>query len=194
MIRVVNIILGDPAAEYERWAADCNGDGEVNILDVMGIVNIILDVGTCPPTGTVKISPPVIEYLKSLEPYFSAEDFARFMALVKAEVSVPAEYKLAQNYPNPFNPTTISYVIPSAEHRALSGGNSELYTLRTMLKIYNILCQEVWTLVDERKEPVYHTVTWDGKDSFGNDVASGVYFYRLQAGDFVRTKRMVLLK
>ena len=66
--------------------------------------------------------------------------------------------------------------------------------LHTTLKIFNLLGQEVRTLVDEPQEAGYYTVTWDGKDRFGNDVASGVYFYRLQAGDFARTKRMVLLK
>ncbi|MFQ6093312.1 MAG: FlgD immunoglobulin-like domain containing protein [bacterium] len=60
-----------------------------------------------------------------------------------------------------------------------------------MLKAYN---QELRTLVDETTEAGYHSVVWDGKDSFGNDVASGVYFYRLTAGDFTATRRMVLLR
>ena len=192
VVRVVNIILGDPAAEHERWAADCNEDGDVNILDVVEIVNIILGIGTCPPTGTVKISPPVIEYLKSLKPYFSAEDFSRFMALVKAEMHTPDEYHLAQNYPNPFNPaTTITFALPVSGERGLVSR-----PIHTTLKIFNILGQEVRTLVDEPQEAGYYTVTWDGKDSFGNDVASGVYFYRLivDSGQWSKTKRMLLLK
>ena len=82
------------------------------------------------------------------------------------------------------------------------GVDSELYALRTKLKIYNILGQEVRTLVDEVKEPGYYTVTWDGKDSDGRQAASGVYFYRLTASgiyrdnqeDFTVTKRMVLIR
>ncbi|MFQ6093200.1 MAG: FlgD immunoglobulin-like domain containing protein, partial [bacterium] len=64
----------------------------------------------------------------------------------------------------------------------------------TTLKIYNILGQEVRTLVDELKEPGYYTVTWDGRNERGDPVSSGIYFYRLTAGDYSSTKRMVLLK
>jgi len=51
VVRVVNIILGDPATAYERWSADCNEDGDVNTLDVVGIVNVILGLGSCQPWG-----------------------------------------------------------------------------------------------------------------------------------------------
>ena len=112
---------------------------------------------------------------------------------------------LEQNYPNPFNHrTNIRYSLPSSEHREESteqraqGGEerkaSTLHALRTTLKIYNILGQEVRTLVDELKELGYYTVSWDGMDRHGNEVASGVYFYRLKAGNFIHIKRMVLLK
>ncbi|MFQ6092079.1 MAG: FlgD immunoglobulin-like domain containing protein, partial [bacterium] len=63
-----------------------------------------------------------------------------------------------------------------------------------ILKIYNILGQEVRTLVDEVKEPGYYTVTWDGRNERGDEVPSGVYFYRMTAGDFTDTKRMVVMK
>jgi flagellar hook assembly protein FlgD len=62
------------------------------------------------------------------------------------------------------------------------------------LKIYNILGQEVRTLVDEEKGPGYYTVTWDGRNEEGNEVPSGVYFYRIEANDFRATRRMVLMK
>ena len=118
---------------------------------------------------------------------------------------VPQEYALFQNYPNPFNPTTtIRYSIPSREQRGQSreqraesgeeGADSELYALRTTLKVYNILGQEVRTLVDEVKEPGHFTVIWDGRDNRDCEVTSGVYFYRLETGDLVATKRMLLLK
>jgi hypothetical protein len=124
--------------------------------------------------------------------------FGEGLVVVKVEGMVPAEYDLAQNYPNPFNPiTTIRYAIPSTEQRTengVIGGNSKLNTLRTTLVIYNVLGQEVRTLVDGVKEAGYYTVTWDGRDGGGNDVSSGVYFYRLRAGDFTATRRMVLMK
>ncbi|MFQ6092316.1 MAG: FlgD immunoglobulin-like domain containing protein [bacterium] len=180
---LVNYILESEEPLLYPWCVlDCNGDGKVDVQDVVWIVNCILGIH-CPPTGAMKITPAVVEYLQSLEPYFSAEDFARFMALVKAETGVPVEYTLSQNYPNPFNPaTTIRYALPDARQTHAS------------LKIYNILGQEVRTLVDEVKDPGFYEVTWDGKDAFGNNVASGVYFYRLTAADFSQAKRMVLMK
>ena len=108
------------------------------------------------------------------------------MTLVKAEAPVPTEYNLAQNYPNPFNPSTdVRYQI--VDSRSPS---------HTTLKIFNILGQEVKTLVDEVKEPGYYTVSWDGKDSDGRQAASGIYFYRLSvsSGQWSATKRMVLMK
>ncbi|MFQ6094078.1 MAG: choice-of-anchor D domain-containing protein, partial [bacterium] len=103
---------------------------------------------------------------------------------------LPETWSLEQNYPNPFNPvTTIRYALAVTGERGLVSS-----PVHTTLKIYNILGQEIRTLVDEPKEPGYYTVTWDGKDSFGNDVTSGIYFYRLTAGSYNDTKRMVLLK
>ncbi|MFQ6002928.1 MAG: FlgD immunoglobulin-like domain containing protein, partial [Candidatus Zixiibacteriota bacterium] len=66
--------------------------------------------------------------------------------------------------------------------------------IHTTLRIYNVLGKLVRTLVDEPKEPGTYKVTWDGKDDQGNDVASGIYFYRIKAGDFSTVKKMVLLK
>jgi ligand-binding sensor domain-containing protein len=95
---------------------------------------------------------------------------------VEGRPRVPAAYSLEQNYPNPFNPTTtIKYGLPN--------------TSRARLTVYDILGREVSVLVNERREAGLHEVTFDG-----SNLASGVYFYRLQAGDFVSTKRMVALK
>ncbi len=113
---------------------------------------------------------------------------------------VPTDFGLSQNYPNPFNPqTTISYALPvqSEEFRVKGGDgtlNSTLSTLHVTLKIFNALGQEVATLVDELKEPGYYTVTWDGQDGLGNGVPSGIYFYKLESGDFAEAKRMVLIR
>jgi hypothetical protein len=90
--------------------------------------------------------------------------------------AVPGEYALNQNYPNPFNPNTeISYAIPAETHVTLS--------------IYNLLGQEITTLVDEVKEAGQHAISWDAADN-----ASGVYFYHLQTDDFSATKKMVFMK
>ena len=97
------------------------------------------------------------------------------------EEQLPTEFALYQNYPNPFNPsTTIKYALKE---------NADV-----VLKIYNILGQEVRTLVNAKQTPGFKTVVWDGRDNNGLPVASGVYIYRIQANDFVRNMKMVLMK
>jgi hypothetical protein len=93
----------------------------------------------------------------------------------------PSNFSLYQNYPNPFNPETkIEFSLPS---RSLVKGN-----------IYDILGRKVKTLVDVELSAGRKVVTWDGKDDNGQDVTSGVYFFRLRAGEFVQTRKMVLLR
>jgi hypothetical protein len=90
-------------------------------------------------------------------------------------------YELDANVPNPFNPsTTIRYQI---------GGTDEV-----TLRVYDVAGHLVRTLVDARRSPGTYAARWDGRDEHGRGVASGVYFYQLRAGDFSRTRRMVLLK
>jgi hypothetical protein len=94
------------------------------------------------------------------------------------------QFSLSNNYPNPFNPITrIRYTLHGRQT-----------PFRTTLKIYNIRGQLVRTLVDEPKEAGTYEVSWDGRGDNGNEVASGVYLYKLQAGDFNQTKKMVLMK
>ena len=93
----------------------------------------------------------------------------------------PSNFVLFQNYPNPFNPTTnIEFLLPKSGH--------------VKIEIYNIRGQKVKTLVDQYLKAGRKLVDWDGKDDNGNDVSSGIYFYRLQARDFCQTKKMVLLR
>jgi len=93
-------------------------------------------------------------------------------------------FALSNNYPNPFNSSSsIRYTIDGKQT-----------TLLTTLKIYNIREQLVRTLVNEPKEAGTYEVNWDGRDENGNEAASGVYLYRLQADDFNQTKKMVLMK
>ena len=94
---------------------------------------------------------------------------------------LPDRFNLDQNMPNPFNPATvIGYQLPEAG--------------LVRLAIYNLLGQEVRVLVNETKEAGSFAATWDGADSMGRRVASGIYLYRIQAGSFSATKRMLLLK
>lgn len=95
------------------------------------------------------------------------------------------KFELFQNYPNPFNSSTsIQYSVSSDQSQPIP----------TTLKIYNILGEEVRTLVDGKKKPKEYKVLWDGKDKKGKEVSSGVYFYKLSSGDFHQTKKLVLIK
>lgn len=119
--------------------------------------------------------------------------FASFVsgALLRSDISTqvsenpslqPITFGLRQNYPNPFNPaTTIEYELPTR-------GN-------VSINIYNSIGQLVRTLVSgETKEPGAYSVTWDGSDNRGSRVSSGAYFYTLRSGEYVSTKKSILLK
>jgi len=85
---------------------------------------------------------------------------------------------------------------PTAKGKAADGGQwtADGFPLHTTLKIYNVLGQVVRSLVDEPKMPGTYEVIWDGKDENGNQVVSGVYFYKLQSGNFTQTRKMVLIR
>ncbi|MCH8929241.1 MAG: T9SS type A sorting domain-containing protein [Candidatus Marinimicrobia bacterium] len=96
---------------------------------------------------------------------------------VDEDISItPFSFQLEQNYPNPFNPvTTINYVLPS--------------TSEVLLIVYNLLGEEIARLVDGIQSTGFHQITWDA-----SGVSSGIYFYRIQAGGFTQTRKMLLLK
>jgi len=101
--------------------------------------------------------------------------------VAKPEQAIPREFSLSQNYPNPFNPaTTISYTLPVNSY--------------VNLTVYNTLGQKVKTLVDDQQTAGYKQVVWKGKNDREQDVASGIYFYRIKAGSFTKTAKMNLLK
>lgn len=100
------------------------------------------------------------------------------------DANIPKSIELFQNYPNPFNPTT-------SIQFAVKGGPSPL---PTTLKIYNLRGQLVRTLLDEEKPGGDYTLLWDGTDTGGKAVSSGIYFYKLTAGSSSEVKRMMLLK
>jgi len=98
------------------------------------------------------------------------------MSINQRNGSIPSIYSLLQNYPNPFNPTTtLQFDLPRQGS--------------VTLRIYNVLGELLATLVDGLQEPGYKSVQWNA-----SHVASGVYFYRLQAGEFVEVKKMILMK
>jgi hypothetical protein len=93
----------------------------------------------------------------------------------------PSVYALHPNYPNPFNPTTtVRYDLPAAQD--------------VKIAIYNVRGELVRVLVDRYQAAGRHEAVWDGRNSRGESVASGVYLYRIVAGDYVDTRKMTLLK
>ncbi|UCF65211.1 MAG: T9SS type A sorting domain-containing protein, partial [bacterium] len=110
--------------------------------------------------------------------YYSVIKYSQLIPTSNEEVSsnVPEEYYVAQNYPNPFNPsTTIKFDLPNMSD--------------VTLKIFNILGEEITTLVSDRLSAGSYSYDWDA-----SNLAGGVYLYRLQAGQYVETRKMVLLR
>ncbi|MFH2037791.1 MAG: C25 family cysteine peptidase [Candidatus Zixiibacteriota bacterium] len=112
--------------------------------------------------------------------------YSNFVPSVTLDVNdddnlLPDEFGLSQNYPNPFNPsTTIKYSLPSTED--------------VNFTIYNILGQAVYEIDLPFQNPGEHELVWCGTNSWGDHVATGIYFYRMTAGEFVETKKMVIMK
>jgi len=100
---------------------------------------------------------------------------------VDGEVAIPKEFALHNNYPNPFNPVTnITYDIASATD--------------VTLEIYNVMGQRVRTLAQGSHEPGRYRIMWNATNDYGQSLSSGMYIYRIQAGDFVSVKKLILMK
>ena len=148
--------------------------------------HICIDSSFYPPGGTWKW-PDLTDAQNQPQPSWDGPHCFRVFdpSVDVAEVDkggmLPTDFALAQNYPNPFNPTTIiEFDVPVRSHVTLT--------------VYNMLGQEVVTLVDQGRDAGFHQVDWDGRSSSGSSVSSGIYFYKLEADSFVQTKKMMLLK
>jgi len=104
-----------------------------------------------------------------------------YSGVVEVEIGVPDKYSLSQNYPNPFNPvTTLRYDLPDNNHVTLT--------------IYDLNGREINLLININQPAGHKSVQWNATDSFGKPVSAGVYLYQIRAGEFVQTRKMVLLK
>ncbi|MDZ7332078.1 MAG: FG-GAP-like repeat-containing protein [candidate division KSB1 bacterium] len=103
------------------------------------------------------------------------------IAASAASTSLPEQFVLNQNYPNPFNPATlISFQLPEA---------------RTVtLKVFNLLGDEIRTLLNEKKQAGYHQISWDGKNDSGQEMPSGIYLIKIEAGEFRAYRKMVKIR
>ncbi len=105
----------------------------------------------------------------------------RFNSVKELKELIPVKFALYQNYPNPFNPVTIiKFDLPKRSD--------------VKLVIYNVLGQEVKTLLNETKDSGRFEIKWDGRNNYNNVVASGLYIYRIKSGEFTQSKKMILLR
>ena len=96
-------------------------------------------------------------------------------------IAIPDEFALHQNYPNPFNPvTTLRYDLPE---------NSLVN-----ITIYDMLGRKVRTILNQQQDPGYKSLIWDATNDYGKPLSAGMYLYQIQAGEYISTKKMVLLK
>lgn len=169
-----NLTQNVPAIDPSEWTYNAK-IGDFNTQDV---INSSAFNFTISSSASVSAKAPAISADKQI---------TEWKAILKGESAsesiseVPESITLAENYPNPFNPTTnIRYGLDKPSH--------------VKLAIYNTLGQEVKTLVNQSQSAGFKTVTWDATNNAGQQVAGGVYLYRLEAGDVVITKKMSLLK
>ena len=156
--------------EWKKYLFDFNGPGGPKQYNIFSII-----VGMWPGNQLVtsKMGLYMISFLDSLK---NLTWNYNLITSVPRETPIPMEFNLAQNYPNPFNPVTvIRFMNPKS-------GNMKL-------TVYDMLGREVAILADGFYSAGEHEVKFDG-----SNLASGIYFYCLQAGDFVQTKKMLLMK
>ncbi|MEA2077656.1 MAG: T9SS type A sorting domain-containing protein [Candidatus Marinimicrobia bacterium] len=165
----VESITGSSEASF--WGAplavlDSDGDGFMNGEELQDSAGIWTSGSANPGTASLVTHPG---------------DAADYPATTAINDGTPFMYELGYNYPNPFNPgTLISYALPVNAH--------------VVIDIYNVLGEKVRTLVNESSTQGVYVTIWNGQDDLGNQVNSGIYFYRMTAGNYSNVKRMVLMK
>ena len=156
--------------------ADVNGDCVVNMDDIDWLIAYMFEGGP-EPADCMCGNPAVGECDQGKSGALETRPEIRALR----EGGVPASVGLWQNNPNPFNPkTTISFSLPAAA--------------QVRLEVVNVMGERVKVLVDEVRGPGPHAVTWDGTDATGANTSAGVYFYRIVAGEYTQTRKMMLIK
>jgi hypothetical protein len=172
----VPVMEGTISDDVLSMVCDCNDWWSYHSLHA---VSFTLEPGSRPPLPLQRIENTGRSICKGLYSLINEMTGISFVS-----GTIPNKYNLSQNYPNPFNPTTkIKFDI--SQHTPFPLSRGEMVTLR----VYDILGKEVETLVNEQLQPGTYEVKFDG-----SKLSSGVYFYKLVAGDFLDTKKLILLK
>jgi len=177
------IELADPASSYTPFSLEITYYDDSVPDSVWILVNLVSDNDEDPAIGTAVL-------LDGLN-FGTTTD-------LKETGQIHNEFSLKQNYPNPFNPTTtISYTIPSSalvnnganQTNEKTKTNSYSYGENVSLIVYDLLGRKIKTLINKKQNPGNYSIQFDG-----NGLASGIYYYKLQSGNFLETKKMILLK
>ena len=168
-------ILDEPPSSYYSFDYSMTNDYEIELTNDYSYIFRVQTVNKYGTFSSFSDSTALLIY---------SENGAAKAAL--SEDNLPEEFSLSQNFPNPFNSTTtIQYKIPQS-----TGSQNE----RVLLTIYNTLGQKTRTLVDENQQYGNYRVVWDGRDDFGNNVASGHYLFQIINGKYKASKKMILMK
>jgi hypothetical protein len=174
-----------PGMEFDaRFTGDTKcvlDNGEIELMNNTETITIAYDikVDTGEQHNWVLTSKTGIDYILEGSGEIIVPSIERF--ILKREPVIPIIFTLHQNYPNPFNPvTTLRYDLPSDAYVTLT--------------VYDMLGREIIQLVNTNQKAGFRSVRWDATDSMGRPVSAGVYLYQIQAGEFVQTRKMVLLK
>jgi len=168
------------AVTYKLFILNADKDSVTFFIESPDTSNLI-DAPTYEDNGNYKMYVLAYDILDA----FGSSDTVNFTINMTLEgiagELIPKVFALHQNYPNPFNPvTTIKYDLPKETH--------------VKIVIYNIIGREVRTLVNEKQAAGYKQIQWNARDNFGKQVSSGYYIYMMQAGDFHKVHKMILIK
>jgi hypothetical protein len=217
----ISILFNKGEFQFERWwmgipgmvrsiaAADFNGDGWTDLAATLENVGTVMvwtnDLGSDfvevlnEHVGSAAYGVEAVDYRRdgcaslvvTYDSYVSMMENRLTLSVKEASGTPSKAFSLEQNYPNPFNPVTIiRYTVGgSAVTKAQGGGTGGARTSKVRLLVYDLLGREVKTLVNEAQAPGTYEVTFDAAS-----LASGVYWYRLQAGDFVQTRELCVIR
>ena len=184
-VTVDSVTAGPMSAQVDLYYSAKGGRLCIGLVDIQGQVSIpagsgeLVTVHYHTLVTDVAVTLPQHSFTKAVDE--QARPAEMTVNLAKGVDLLPKQFALFQNYPNPFNSgTVINYDLP--------------VKARVRIEVFNILGQRVTTLTDGEQPAGHHRVMWDGTSSQGKAVASGVYFYKIQANDFSTTKKMMLLK
>ncbi|MCG8608049.1 T9SS type A sorting domain-containing protein, partial [bacterium] len=177
----------------DQWYENVNIDVDLEQFDLIGF-GVGLLFGGADPQGIVPFFSPAPSGVMSVSVDSPGErsgvnftlqviDLGDLLTSVDDPLSepLPTDFELSQNFPNPFNPSTvINYTVPQ--------------TAPIRLRVYNVLGQKIRTLLDGVKERGTHTIQWDGLNDSGQQVAVGIYFFRLETDDLTLSRKMLLVK